>query len=206
MWRGQTVAILASGPSMSQAVADRVGEAKVCVVAVNTTVKLAPWADMLYAADDFWIVKYEKLAAGFAGLKVTCSDDNHHGWLALRNTGKVGFDHDVGCVRTGGNSGYQAIHLALHAHAHRILLFGFDMHSSGGEMHWHGRHPEPLRNAGEGIFERWIKHFEALSEEASNRRIEILNCTPGSALHAFRFASMDEAFSATDDERYGLVV
>ena len=70
MWRGQTVAILASGPSMSQAVADRVGEAKVCVVAVNTTVKLAPWADMLYAADDFWIVKYEKLAAGFAGLKV----------------------------------------------------------------------------------------------------------------------------------------
>jgi len=178
---------------MSQAVADRVRLSGFATIAINTTARLAPWASMLYAADSFWIVKHEKEMANFDGLKVTCSAENHHGWLALRNTGKAGFDNDTGSVRTGGNSGYQALHLAVHAHAGRVLLCGFDMRSVGHEVHWHGRHPEPLRNAGDGIFTRWIKHFEDIAEIAHVRGVQILNCTPGSALHAFPFMNLEDA-------------
>jgi hypothetical protein len=190
MWEGRTVAILASGPSMSKEVADRVWAGAVNTIVINTTHRLAPWADMLYAADTYWWAKYAKEAGAFAGLKVTCAEGFHvPGLLVLRNTGKVGFDPDPSCVRTGGNSGYQAIHVAVHAGAKKILLCGFDMHGT----HWHSRHPEPLRNAGEGIYPRWISLYEKLALELAERHVKVINCTPGSALKVWPMGNLEEA-------------
>ena len=64
LWQGETCAVLASGPSMSREVAELV-RGRVRVIAVNnqgidTEVNgklepaLAPWADVLYAADAKW--------------------------------------------------------------------------------------------------------------------------------------------------------
>jgi hypothetical protein len=192
MWAGQTVAILASGESMSKEVADSVRLLGVPTIAINTTVELAPWADMLYAADAAWWERHKAAAAQFSGAKVTCSDVSMPGVLRLRNTGKVGFDEDRSCVRTGGNGGYQAIHIAVHAGAARILLFGYDMR--GG--HWHGRHPEPLRNAGESIYGRWIPQYQVLAPILRARGVEVLNCTPGSALRVWPIVRLEEAMEA----------
>jgi hypothetical protein len=190
LWAGKTVTVLASGPSMSQSVADAVREAGVPTIVINTTFHLAPWADVLYAADGFWWAKYAREVESFAGLKVTCDDDfKLPGLLSLRNTGKVGFDDDKSCIRTGGNSGFQAIHVAVHGGARRVLLCGMDMH--GG--HWHGRHPEPLRNAGDGIFPRWLKHFDELGVHLRERGVSVVNCTPGSALHTWPHMALTDA-------------
>jgi hypothetical protein len=176
---------------MSQEVADKVRRAQIPTIAINTTFRLAPWADMLYAADSYWWAKHAKETADFAGMKVTSSPDGStiRGLLTLRNTGKAGFDPHPANVRSGGNSGYQAIHVAVHAHAARILLCGFDQR--GG--HWHGRHPEPLRNAGEGIYDRWARHFAELATELLSRRIEVWNCTPGSALKCWPAVALEDA-------------
>lgn len=181
LWSGATVAVLASGPSMSQAVADQVRAAGVPAIAVNNTFRLAPWASMLYAADANWW-QCNPDALGFDGLRV--SAEKVSGVLLLRHTGAVGFEPDPSAVRTGGNSGYQAVHVAAHAGAKRILLCGFDMHDRGGS-HWHGDHPHPLRNTGPALFERWCQRFEEMAGALSDRGIEVLNCTPGSALKAF---------------------
>lgn len=198
LWTGKTVAVLASGPSMSQSVAESVRKIPIPAIAVNTTFRLAPWADMLYAADIRWWEKYAKEIAEFAGLKVTCDSGGVlEGVHVLRNTGRVGFDPDPGCVRTGGNSGYQAIHVAAQAGAERILLLGFDMRAHGPhQMHWHARHPEPLRNASDGIFERWLSTFDTLASELKQRGIRVINCTPGSALMAWPNMALEEAIHA----------
>lgn len=64
-WQGQTVAVLASGPNMSQEVADALREHRRIVV--NHTHRLAPDADMLVAMDAHWPQEFRD----FAGLRVT---------------------------------------------------------------------------------------------------------------------------------------
>src|SRR5690349_21512799 len=59
VWPNSEVAILASGPSMTPKIADLVADWKSKagnrkVIAINTTFKLAPWADVLFACDLPW--------------------------------------------------------------------------------------------------------------------------------------------------------
>jgi hypothetical protein len=191
MWAGRTVAILASGPSMSAEVAATVRAAGVPTIVINNTFRLAPWADMLYAADaEWWAHPTNKDAHGFAGLKVSVSAVP--GVQRLRNTGTEGYDADPAAVRTGSHSGYQATHIALHAGAKRVLLCGFDMHGS----HWHGRHVDGLRETQQVHYAKFIARFQTLVEPASRLGVDIVNCTPGSALCAFRFAPLEDALCA----------
>ena len=189
MWEGETVAILASGPSMSQEVADRVARRALRTIAINTTFQLAPWADMLYAADGMWWERHWKQAKGFQGLKVTIEPNFKPELLMLGNdkTAPDGFCDNPSRVRSGSNSGYQAICIATHAGAKRIELYGFDMRSIKNQHHWHGVHPSPLRNHGESMYPRWIAYYDSLVKEMTKRGIEVINCTPNSALKAFPF-------------------
>ena len=194
IWSGQTVCIMASGPSMSQAVADAVHKAGVPTITVNSTWRLAPWAAMLYAADEeWWRHESNRNALSFAGLKVSVAEVP--GVLRLRNSGTVGFDPEPFSVRTGGNSGYQALHVAIHAGAARVLLCGFDMQETGGETHWHGEHGWGLRRTPTPTFERWCERFAALVPELQARGVDVINCTPRSALTCFSSKPLAEALS-----------
>jgi hypothetical protein len=185
MWEGQTVAVMASGPSMSEAVASRIRERDIPAIAINTTFKLTPWAAMIYAADSAWWQTYRAKVNGYEGLKVTVRVEPFPELLALDVSGHEGFDPDPAKIRTGANSGYQAVHIAIAAGAKRIELHGMDMHGKDGMQHWHGTHPTGLRNHGGGIYERWIKSFASLVPVAEQKGVAIVNCTPASALTCF---------------------
>jgi hypothetical protein len=176
LWAGRTVAVLASGPSMSAHTCD--AARGLPAIAVNNTFRLAPWADMLYAADEDWW-RHNQDARQFAGLQVSVG--NVKGVHRLRNTGALGFDADPTCVKTGSNSGYQAVHIAIHGGAERILLFGFDLRGS----HWHGDHPEGLRNTSDWAFANWRQRFAELAPIATRMGVAVINCTPASALDCF---------------------
>lgn len=182
MWSGQTVAVLASGPSLSLEQSQQVAAAGIPAVVTNNTYQRAPGAALLYAADaSWWHENREALA--FPGLKVSAQDVPSAAVLTLRMTGADGYDPDPECLRTGGNSGYASVHIAAQAGAKRILLLGFDMRASG---HWHGEHPKPLRRTPQPTYERWIARFEGLAVELAQRGVDVINCTPGSALQCFR--------------------
>jgi len=186
MWEGKTVAIMASGPSMSQAAADDVREAGIPSIAVNNTFELAPWADMLYAADSGWWDVHAQTALKFPGLKVTCHECTvYKVVLWLRQSGCEGFDPDPKMIRTGGNSGYQAIHVAIQAGAKRILLLGYDM----GGSHWFGKHKPPLRNTDPNTYTVWISRFSGLIGHGA----EIVNCSKDSAITCFPKIPLKEA-------------
>jgi hypothetical protein len=177
-WRFKTVAVLASGPSMSQQLADRLRSMEMPTIVVNDTYRLAPWADVLYAADAGWWTTNPR---EFKGMKVSCSQVP--GVLQLRNAGKVGYSDEADCVHTYGNSGAQAIQIAAKAGAARILLYGFDMR--GG--HWHGEHAFPLRKTSLSSYRVWVEEMKTLAKALTAREVDVLNCTPGSALMCFRF-------------------
>lgn len=202
IWRGRTVAVLASGPSMNQRVADACRA--VPTIAVNNTILLAPWASMLYAADAEWWQRHPNMSVRaaitcFQGLRVGATIDPVPNVLRLRisyaakGDASAGFEPNPEAIRTGGNSGYQAVHVAAHAGAARILLCGFDM----GGAHWHAEHEVPLRTTIPETYPRWIGRFATLAHELAARGVEVINCTPGSALGCFPFMDLEDALAGT---------
>lgn len=178
MWTGRTVAVLASGRSLTREVAQSV--CHLPRIVVNDTYRRAPDAEIIYASDRTW---WERNAEALAmpGLKVTVQgpDKPFPGVLVLRSTGKRGFDPDPSALRNQGNSGGAALHMAVHTGAARILLFGFDMRGA----HWHNDRVHAPQT-----FTRWISAMGELAA-ALRGRVEVLNCSgPGSALHCFPHA------------------
>jgi hypothetical protein len=204
-WEGETVAVLASGPSMSLDVAEFVrGKCRVIAVSnqgipneVGGVLRpaLAPWADMLYASDLKWWMHYKAHALAFEGLKVTIRTVlPFKEVLSLEQSRNVPFDPRPTHLVSGGNSGYQAVHIAAQRGAGRILLCGFDMRHVGNCKHWFGAHSGKLNTAMN--YKQWIDNFSALAADLTARGVRLVNCTPRSALRGIPFTPLEEAFHA----------
>lgn len=206
-WEGETCAVLASGPSMNQSIAD-ILQGKVRAIAVNDSYRLAPWSDILYAADYLWWKEYPE-ARKFDGRKVTimplgCSTIEFPELVYLENGGYGGLDPRPTHIRTGKNSGYQAIHIAAHLGVKRILLCGFDMREVSGKKHWFGDHPPNVNKT--QPFGMWISLFNMLAPALRAKGIEVVNCTPGTALHCFKEEKLEDALeSVLHDKRHAVL-
>lgn len=158
-------AVMATGQSLTKDQADAVkGRCK--VVCVSNSYEFAPWADALASCDASWW-KNNQEAMGFAGRKFTTAPD----WQGLSELERV-----TG-VASGTNSGLLGLMVAVKLGATRILLLGYDMRGT----HFFGPHPAPLRNPNAARFEVFKKQFEGYKPHG----VEIINCTPGSALRAY---------------------
>lgn len=207
MWRGRTVLVMASGPSLLSAItvaAAAVQGGEAAAIAINSTgipllqpdgtIRPAafPWADMLYGADAAWWLYYAQPALQFPGLKVCVSELPFRSVHRLQSTGLLGYDPEPGCIRTGGNSAYQAAHIAIDAGAKRVLLCGVDLHDRQGSHH-HGDHPAPLRKTAPGSFALMRERWASLAEPAARLGVEIINCSSGSDLDCFPRQDIREA-------------
>lgn len=92
-------------------------------------------------------------------------------------------------IRLGGNSGFQAVALAVHFGAAEIILLGFDMQNRGRDSHWHGNHAR-LGNPMPQKFAGWMGHFETLKQEVG-KACRIVNATRETALRAFKRVDLD---------------
>jgi hypothetical protein len=193
LWPGETVVCLATGPSLTQADVDAVrGRAR--VIAINDAYRLAPWADVLYACDLKWWGWHWKQGAGaFAGLKYSVDRHVHlPGVTILQNTGNGGLGMEPIGLH-GKNSGHQAINLAVHLGAARIVLLGYDMQNGPGRRdHFFGNHPHGAgRN---GKYDRWIAYMRTMVAPLKAAHVEVINCTRATALDCFPHRPLEELF------------
>lgn len=182
---------LASGPSMRADDVEAIrGRGK--VIAVNNTVQLAPWADVLYSCDRAWWLAYADQIKGFAGWRVALAQDglpsDVDGFPWSYASG-LGLDR----LHTGNNSGYQAINLAFLMGAKKIVLLGYDMQHPG--KHWHPPHPAPLGNFCRGMPELCIPKFTALADDLRAQGIEVINASRETALTCFKRLTLAETLA-----------
>lgn len=194
LWPGSTVVCIGAGPSLTpEDVAYCRGRAR--VIAIKDAVRLAPWADVLYGAGGdagrWWAVHGPTLTA-FNGLRYTLDPKASPYATVLRNTGTSGLELDPGGLRTGKNSGFQAVNLAKHFGAAKIVLLGYDMQPDKGRDHWFGSHPystSPIPyQALRDLFPTLVKPLAAL-------KIEIVNASRETALACVPRLSLEEALA-----------
>ena len=181
---GQTIICIGGGPSLTRADVEACrGRAR--VVCVNDAIRLAPWADALYAADARWWITHQETKL-FTGLKFSLQPCiGRADVTVLRNSGRLGLEREPIGLRTGGNSGFSAINVAVHLGAAMIVLLGYDMRRVQGRAHWFGAHVSPLHDPSESQLVTWRGHFATLVEPLAELGIAIVNATPDSALTCF---------------------
>lgn len=187
-----TIVCLGSGPSLTQATIDGC-RGQAFVIAIKDNIRRAPWADVLYACDQKWWLAHPETAT-FSGPKYGLERvRGRNDVQILQNTGKDGLERNPAGLRTGQNSGYQAINLAVHLGARRIVLLGYDMRPDAkGNHRWHGWHPY-----GKTIppYAQFLMHFPTLVKPLQALGIEVVNCTPGSALTCFPMGDLREVLA-----------
>ena len=158
---------------------------------------------MVYGCDPAWW-RHRQGLRDYTGLKVAWKGaqvdfpDLLRVDIARAGSGfadKMLFD-EVGKIGGGGNSGFQALNLAVQLGARRVLLIGFDMNDQGGP-HWYGRNNwSGANNPDEMNFRRWRGALDGAAETLKTRGVEVVNTSPFSSLKAFRKASIAETLTA----------
>ncbi len=190
LWPGETVVCIGTGPSLTQADVD-VCRGKARVIAVNDAYRMTPWADAIYACDDRWVT-WHKGVPEFQGLKYSMTVTKKWAeWRRMRNDGLEGLCLSPDGLRTGRNSGYQAINLAVHLGAKRIVLLGYDMsRDKNGRSHFFGEHP---RRATPSPYHSFVKCFDSLVKPLAKLGVEVVNCSRRTDLKVFPRMELAEA-------------
>ncbi|ARF50966.1 hypothetical protein [Pantoea stewartii] len=167
-----SVICIASGPSLTRSDCDLAVNSVHPVIAVNSSWQLIPACHYLFAADCSWW-------------------DRHHAALATDAqrwtvSGRAHLRYDINLFRPSDsdsfNSGQRAIQLAVHLGAERIILLGYDCSLEYG-THWHGDHPDGLKNPDAESTRRWQGEFQRLAD--SLQSVSIINCSRHTVLTCF---------------------
>ena len=195
-WSTRPAIVIASGPSLSdeqlQLVEQAHLEERVHVIAVNNTIERAPWADVSYFGDYTAIKHYlPKLKPLTCAEWVTIDRAAAERWRLTHVKPASPNGLSLQRVHVNGNSGFQAINLAVVFGATKVLLLGFDMRDAkDGRGHWFGDHPGHLVQ--KRLYGEWLHKAETIVRDAKQLGVELVNCTPGSALTLMRMADLEK--------------
>jgi hypothetical protein len=193
-WRGEAVAIVGSGPSIKKTDLSVLKD-RIHVIAIKVAVDLCPYAEVCYGCDAPWWIDRKGLPK-FAGIRI------HHGNAANQFPGMHKCEIEISSdnmlveepmkIGNGGNSGFQALNLAVQFGAKDIILVGIDCHERGG-VHWYGRNKWVNANNPMGTnYVRWMKGFDIARKDLDRLSVTVINSSMESEVKSFRKASLTD--------------
>lgn len=214
-WEGATAICIAAGPSLTKEQLDKVKEAHdrgVKVGVVNDIFLVAPWADVLYAADVRWWGWYQEglvkkwpwvsftqeqtrqAMREFAGQRISIENGGsavkESNVYVLKNLNGERLSDDPRGIHTGSNSGYQLLNICYLAGAKKIILVGYDMGYLNGKSHSHDGHKIKCH---ETAYHGFARRFDTTVKQLNASGVVVLNATPGSRIGCYPKVSLEEA-------------
>lgn len=172
IWTSCTVVCIASGPSLTAADCKLIEKSGLLAIAVNTSWKLARFADVIYAGDKCWW-DANISSIDIPAKKVTC-------------TQQAAYAHSIELHRCYGeyNSGMRAIQYAIDKGADKVILLGYDCSLANGS-HWHGHH-EKTANPDTSKVKGWHRQFNIAQAYANAKKVQVVNCSRYTELKCFK--------------------
>ena len=165
------VIIIASGPSLCKADVDICACSDWSIIAVNSSWKLIPRCDVIYAGD------YEWWSKNLEGINSTAEL-----WSCSQRAA-INFGLNRHIVLPGSyNSGLRAIEFAVWKGVRNIILLGYDASLKYGR-HWHNDYVD-LPNPTQMHVKAWRRQFDAAAQ-VLNSKSHIVNCSANTALTCF---------------------
>lgn len=155
-WRGKDVFVICGGPSVKPELVARLRDRPNSeVIAINTSHLVAPWAGMLFFADDRWWRRELEINGAailaFEGQIVTIAHHVQHEklWHLKRivpSTARpVATERTTVALEKTSLTG--VLNLCIHKECKRIILVGADNRASpDGRIHHHAEYPWPRKD------------------------------------------------------------
>jgi hypothetical protein len=190
MWPGETAYILCGGPSLAGFDFDRLKERR--VIAINSSVFSAPFAEVCFFGDArWWGWNHKQLAREYKGLVVSSSEIDAPGIHRLQKKippPAITDNRNALTVRNTSLTG--AINLAVHFGCNRIVLLGADMRAdTDGKTHHHT--PHPIRQV-VGCWDRQMTELKGTIKPLADKGVEVINTSLDSRLTWWPKRSIDE--------------
>jgi hypothetical protein len=194
-WYGETCFIVAGGPGLIGFDRSWI-EGRGRIIVINDSFRLIPDADVLYFHDTrWWNRRRTEVTHCFTGQIVTMENPKLERCRSLRDLGQLGLSEDPTGLKNGDNGGYQAINLAYLFGVRRIVLLGYDLQVLNGRTHWNndcesfGETPEACDRK---LQKDFVPCFAYLVAPLRKANVEVINCTPSSALPYWPIQSLSE--------------
>lgn len=191
-WRDQTVVVAASGQSQCKEDLDYV-RGRCRVVVINSTWRLAPWADILYFCDANWWYADGPKQHEFPGQWVIgkAQGGELSGAFPANVVPQDMMIWDGERIGGGGGSGFQVLNLLAVWGVARVIYLGLDCTWSK-QVHWHGPHKNGRPNPKEGTIARWRLAFERNAPDVARRGVEVFNASRQTSLACFPRVNLRE--------------
>lgn len=212
IYAGETIIVAGTGPSINKNTIKTVNNArktgKARVFGSNRAYQIFD-VDLLHGCNkEFWDYWYEHdpALAGSPFLKYTTRPELKGVYKGLEYIKEVwidGLSRDPSCIAAHHGTGPQAVNLAYLFGAKRILLIGWDMRFPGKVDNRTYKQPRRYlgedaltknhwpRTGADGALDGLINEMKTIKPE--DYGIEIINCTPGSAMRCFPMMDLTEA-------------
>ncbi len=208
MYRGKTVCLLGTGPSLTQGQIAAARERDFVLFGCNNVWETVPDLSVLWGTNGIWWDHYwgPSLAAyPAAKWTVNRAAATAYGinWTAERNAPGLSTDRSI--IHHGHGGGFSMLNLAYLMGAERIVLLGYDLKYAAdydgrgrqvgsSPRHFFGEYPNellhwPSISVRNGIHEELLELYASVAKQ---NPAEIVNCSPGSALRCFPMKSIDE--------------
>ena len=192
---GQTVALIATGPSLTLQQIESARHKGFALAGCNNTWQIVPDLGVLYGCNFKWWEHYwgEPLARHQAQKWTTnraAADRFGLNWIAEAN--RPGLSNDPALVHHGHGSGFTLLNLAYLMGAARILLLGYDLRYAadydgqnrrvGSEpRHYFGEYPPELQHwprvqVRNGVHVELLELYRSVADQGA---VEIINCSGG---------------------------
>lgn len=190
-WLGETVFVVASGPSLRHVNVDLIRGRK--ILCINSAYELVPFASMVYFGDARWWKAHKHTLVHSSIAMVTCSGlikDPRVLWIdrlkpVSPSTGYTDNRNAVASQRTSLQGGMNlAAHLNSNDHVKgKIVLIAADMgrDPKTGQSHGHQPHKWPAR-PGNVTWDEQMRHLKWIVEPLKTRGIDVINTSMGSRI------------------------
>lgn len=219
-YEGETCVVIATGPSLNDSQIECVKESAEVgncrVMTINNSYQLAPFTDIQIACNDNWWDYYWKNDALLRDIKADKWTRYKHqaeqfGINYIDSIEKQGLSEDPSFIHINNGSGPMAINFATLYGFKKVLLLGHDMKfakdyngkkkmAGSTPRHYFGEYPKIMQHfpqSSESIDKNGniiglIKNYEAMIPDLNKLDVEVINCTPSSALKCFKMSTLDK--------------
>lgn len=217
-FEGETVVIVATGPSITDEQIVHLYDARILnrikVITVNNAYQIVPFTDIQVACNDNWWEYYLLHDPSLRTIKADCWTRYKHisekyGINYIDSIVKDGLSGDQSVVHINHGSGPMAINFATLYGFKKIILLGHDMKYAkdydgknqkvgSTPRHYFGEYPKSMQHFPqsknsidqEGRIVGLIRTYEKMIPDLISMKVDVVNCTPNSALNCFRKSNL----------------
>ena len=198
---------IGTGPSLTQSQIDAARIREFDLYVCNNAWELATDAKLLYGCNYEWWKHYWPVVDWLPCEKWTtnerAAEEFDINLIAEKNAPGLSTDPDV--IHHGHGSGYSLVSMAYRNGADRIVLLGYDLkyapdydgkaHQIGSKKrHYFGEYPQSMQHwpsvqVRDGVHVELLELYRSIAEQGL---VEVINCTPDSAIDCFEAKSINE--------------